>query len=108
MLAGAILAWAVLAPALVSAGIATADYSSLVSWLLWPAVTMMVTSGLVGLLRRWRLFARAVTDLGQFGDPAPALLGRPPLHRGGGGVAVLAGVPRAPALGLATLVARWC
>jgi uncharacterized oligopeptide transporter (OPT) family protein len=67
MLAGAIVGWLILAPRLVQAGFAIADYTSLVGWLLWPAVTMMVTSGLLALLRRWRAFTRAVTDLGQVG-----------------------------------------
>ena len=105
MLAGAILAWAVLAPRLVGAGIATADYSSLVSWLLWPAVTMMVTSGLVGLLRRWRSFARAVTDLGQFGtQPRRFWAG---LAITGAAVVLLSWLVFHvhPLLGLATLVA---
>jgi putative OPT family oligopeptide transporter len=65
LLAGALLAWAVLGPALVRAGIAQAEYQSLVSWLLWPAVALMVAAGLTELASRWRSFAPAVRALGQ-------------------------------------------
>jgi uncharacterized oligopeptide transporter (OPT) family protein len=75
ILAGSLLAWAVVAPALVRAGVATADYTSLVGWLLWPAVAAMVTTGLVGLLRRWRSFVQAVSDLGQLGEQPRRLWG---------------------------------
>jgi uncharacterized oligopeptide transporter (OPT) family protein len=65
LLAGSILAWGLVAPALVRAGIARAEYSSLVSWLLWPGVAMMVSSGLVGLATRWRSFAKALSDVSE-------------------------------------------
>jgi uncharacterized oligopeptide transporter (OPT) family protein len=76
MLGGSILAWGVLAPALVRGGIAQADYVSLVSWLLWPGVALMVTAGLVGLAARWRTFAgtawRAVTSVGRLASATHA------------------------------------
>ena len=70
MLAGAVLAWAVIAPALVRAGMAGADYQALVAWLLWPGVAAMVAAGLVGLVARWRSFARAIVDVGRLGAGA--------------------------------------
>jgi uncharacterized oligopeptide transporter (OPT) family protein len=60
---GSVVAWGLLGPALVKAGIGQADYSSLVSWLLWPGVAMVVASGLVSLAGLWRSFARAVGAL---------------------------------------------
>jgi uncharacterized oligopeptide transporter (OPT) family protein len=71
LLLGGVIAWALLAPALLRAGIASADYGSLVSWLLWPGVALMVAAGLVGLLLRWRSFARVATGLSRLrGLPA--------------------------------------
>jgi uncharacterized oligopeptide transporter (OPT) family protein len=63
LMGGSIVAWGLVAPAIVRAGIATAEYTSLVSWLLWPGVAMMVASGLVGLVVRWRSFAKAVSEV---------------------------------------------
>jgi uncharacterized oligopeptide transporter (OPT) family protein len=60
---GSIVAWGLVAPALVRGGVARADYSSLVAWLLWPGVAMMVASGLVGLVGQWRSFAKAISDV---------------------------------------------
>ena len=75
VLAGSVLAWAIVAPALVRAGIASADYTALVGWLLWPAVGMMVTTGVLGLASRWRSFVRAVSELGQLGGQPRRLWG---------------------------------
>lgn len=51
LLAGAILAWAVIAPELVAQGIVDVTgaenwFQPLVGWLLWPGVTLMVTASL--------------------------------------------------------------
>jgi uncharacterized oligopeptide transporter (OPT) family protein len=63
LVGGSILAWGVVAPALVGARVADATYTSLVSWLLWPGLGIMVSSGLVGLLGRWRSFAKAFSGV---------------------------------------------
>jgi len=65
LLGGSILAWGIVAPALVRSGIARAEFGSLVSWLLWPGVAVMVSSGLVGLATRWRSFAKALSDVSE-------------------------------------------
>jgi uncharacterized oligopeptide transporter (OPT) family protein len=66
LFAGSVIAWGIIGPALVRAGIGQADYSSLVSWLLWPGVAMVVASGLVSLAGLWRSFGRAVADLSRW------------------------------------------
>jgi uncharacterized oligopeptide transporter (OPT) family protein len=70
-LGGALLAWCAIAPGLVRHGLAQADYSSLVSWLLWPATALLVVSSLVslalggrGILRSWRGGAARTGDRG--------------------------------------------
>lgn len=61
MLAGAAIAWMVIAPQLVARGVAGASYPELVSWTLWPGAALMVAASLAGLLfsardvlRAWR------------------------------------------------------
>jgi uncharacterized oligopeptide transporter (OPT) family protein len=51
LLVGALAAWVVLAPRLVGAGVCTAEYGSLVGWLMWPGVGLMAVGGLAGLSR---------------------------------------------------------
>jgi hypothetical protein len=52
VLAGSVLAWAIVAPALVRGGDRQRRlHRQLVGWLLWPAVGMMVTTGVLGLAR---------------------------------------------------------
>lgn len=65
LLAGAVLAWGVLAPAILARGWVAAGpadpqaswFAPLVEWLLWPGVTMMVVSALaafvIALVRLW-------------------------------------------------------
>ncbi len=65
LLLGAAVAWGGLSPALVRAGIATAEYTALESWLLWPGVALMVAAGLVGLLLRWRTFVQVAVGVGR-------------------------------------------
>ncbi len=61
ILLGAVLAWVVVAPALVERGVAGASYPELVSWTLWPGAALMVAGSLAMLLfdardvlRAWR------------------------------------------------------
>ena len=63
VLAGGLIAWVVLARVVVDAGVVASDYVAVASWLLWPGVTMMVTSGLVRLALEWRSLARVAADL---------------------------------------------
>jgi uncharacterized oligopeptide transporter (OPT) family protein len=67
ILGGSVLAWGIVAPLLVRSGFASAEYTSIVSWLLWPGVGVMVASGLVGLATRWRSFAKALSDVSELG-----------------------------------------
>jgi uncharacterized oligopeptide transporter (OPT) family protein len=64
LLGGAVIAWGILGPGLIRAGVARAEYVSLVSWLLWPGMALMVAAGLVALAVRWRSFARVFSRLG--------------------------------------------
>lgn len=60
---GAILYYGVLGPILVKEGIAEPGYRGIVSWTLWPATAMMVTSGLLSFALRWRTVLRAFQGL---------------------------------------------
>lgn len=74
LLVGAIIAWIIGAPVLVSSGIAaSASFGACSGWLIWPGVGLLLASSFVPLLMDWRVFARSFRDL-------PALLRR----RGGG------------------------
>jgi uncharacterized oligopeptide transporter (OPT) family protein len=89
LLAGSIAAWGVLAPMLTRAGIAKADYASLVEWLLWPAIALMVSSGLTGLALRWRSFAKAFVDVKDLGAAAGEKTSWPTLVASGAAVVLL-------------------
>ncbi|MDQ3369270.1 MAG: OPT/YSL family transporter [Myxococcota bacterium] len=51
---GSAAAWLGLAPQLVGAGLADPDYGSLVNWLLWPGVGLMLGGTLGGVVTTWR------------------------------------------------------
>ncbi len=64
MVAGAAITWLVIAPRLFHAGlVTTADYSAFVSWLVWPAVGMMLPSAILPLIFDWRSAWRSMRDL---------------------------------------------
>ncbi|HEY0705897.1 MAG TPA: OPT/YSL family transporter [Polyangia bacterium] len=64
MAIGALLAWAVLAPSALGAGLAAeATYPALVPVLLWPGLALMVGSGFAHLALSWRTFGRSFADL---------------------------------------------
>ena len=61
ILLGAVLAWVVIAPALVARGVAGPSYPELVTWTLWPGAALMVAGSLTMLvfdagkmIRAWR------------------------------------------------------
>jgi len=73
MLVGSLFFWGVLGPWLVSTGIAQPGYKGIVSWILWPATAMMVTSGLLSFALKWRTVLRAFGGLrGMLGGPGDA------------------------------------
>jgi uncharacterized oligopeptide transporter (OPT) family protein len=59
MLLGTAVAWLVLGPLLVHAGVATPSYPSIVSWTLWPGAALMVASSLTKLVLGGRALVRA-------------------------------------------------
>ena len=63
MLVGAGLAWIVVAPRLIHGGLVPAEYSALVSWLVWPALGIMLPSTFLPLLLDWRATWRSFRDL---------------------------------------------
>ncbi len=66
---GSVLAYAVLGPWLLDAGLVQpgppgkAWYKQLVAWLLWPGVTLMVVASLTSLALSWRTLARGLGGL---------------------------------------------
>ena len=63
MLVGGIICYGIIGPILVSRGIAEPGYRGIVSWVLWPATAMMVTSGLLSFALKWRTVVRAFGGL---------------------------------------------
>lgn len=64
LLLGAIVYYGIIGPQLIDAGVAAPGYRGIVSWTLWPATAMMVTSGLLAFAMRWRTVVRAFSELG--------------------------------------------
>ncbi|MFL5344038.1 MAG: OPT/YSL family transporter [Hyalangium sp.] len=69
MLLGAVLAWGMIAPALVQAGVVgpNAGYEQFTEWLTWPGVGLMVGAAVVALGAQARSLLAAVTDLRSIG-----------------------------------------
>lgn len=62
MLIGAVLAWPVLGPYLVSHGVVAlpegaSAYREIMQWTMWPGVMMMIAAGLTALVLKWRVVA---------------------------------------------------
>jgi OPT family oligopeptide transporter len=53
----------VIGPVLLDQGIVEPGYRGLVSWVLWPATSMMVTGGLLSFGLRWKTIVRAFSGL---------------------------------------------
>jgi uncharacterized oligopeptide transporter (OPT) family protein len=82
LLLGAVLAWGVIAPELIAAGVVPGDalegaswFGPLVEWLLWPGVTLMVMASLGSLLPQLVAFLIR-GDQGGPGTPARETEGR--------------------------------
>lgn len=69
MLLGAVIAWGVIAPALVQAGVvgSNAGYEQFTEWLTWPGVGLMVGAAVIALGAQARSLLAAVTDLRAIG-----------------------------------------
>lgn len=63
LLAGAIIYYGVIGTILIEQEIAKPGYRGIVSWTLWPATAMMVTSGLLSFALRWKTVIRAFKGL---------------------------------------------
>jgi len=63
MLIGSVVCFGIIGPILVERGIAEPGYRGIVSWVLWPATAMMVTSGLLSFALKWRTVLRAFGGL---------------------------------------------
>jgi uncharacterized oligopeptide transporter (OPT) family protein len=63
MLIGSVICFGIIGPILVQQGIAEPGYRGIVSWVLWPATAMMVTSGLLSFALKWRTVLRAFGGL---------------------------------------------
>ena len=63
MLVGSVVCFGIIGPILVARGVAEPGYRGIVSWVLWPATAMMVTSGLLSFGLKWRTVLRAFGGL---------------------------------------------
>lgn len=65
MFIGASIGWGMLAPWLVQHHVlARLDFSTCLSWLVWPGLGLLLAGSLLPLLMDWRPIVRAVRDLG--------------------------------------------
>ena len=68
MLLGAALAWGLLAPVALATGeVAGADFGSLIGWLTWPGVALMVSGAMVALALQGHAFLRSFGSSGSTG-----------------------------------------
>ena len=68
MLLGGVLTYTVLAPKMVADGvIATVSYKAMASWMVWPAASILVASGLTSFALDWRSVARSFRGLARVG-----------------------------------------
>lgn len=71
LLLGAVITWGVIAPDVLALGWAQpgkpdgAWFGTLIEWLVWPGVVMMVTASLTSFLFSWRSVLRALTGSGR-------------------------------------------
>ena len=72
LLLGTILYYGLIAPVLVANAIVPPGYKGIVSWTLWPATALMVTSGLLSFAFKWRTVLRAFSGLTSLGGSRSA------------------------------------
>lgn len=63
LLIGSVIYFGVIGSILVEKGVVQPGYRGIVSWTLWPATAMMVTSGLLSFAMRWRTILRSFRGL---------------------------------------------
>ncbi len=73
MLVGSVICYGVIGPVLVREAIVEPGYRGIVSWTLWPATAMMVSSGLLSFALRWRTVARAFRGFASVFSGAPSV-----------------------------------
>lgn len=73
LIVGSILAYAVIGPRLVDEGLASPQWSSLLEWLLWPGVTLMVVSSLVSFSFSLPRIVRGMKNRSNGSAGAPAI-----------------------------------
>jgi putative OPT family oligopeptide transporter len=79
LLLGGVAAWGFLAPRVVSAGIvASSDFSSCISWLVWPALGLLIAASFLPLVLDWRALLRGLRDLVAFSRDRAAAGGGAP------------------------------
>ncbi len=65
MLAGAVVAYGLLAPPLVAAGvIPSVTYRAIVQWTLWGGAGVLISSGVISVALDWRSLARGLAGIG--------------------------------------------
>jgi OPT family oligopeptide transporter len=79
MFIGALINYGILAPLLMKAGVikAAGGYRNIVSWSLWPGVSLMLTSSLVTFALNWKVLARAFAGLGAMFTKSKSLVENP-------------------------------
>lgn len=81
MLVGAVICYGIIGPILVAREIVEPGYRGIVSWVLWPATAMMVTSGLLSFGLKWRTVLRAFGGLSRLAGGAGLASDDDPLAR---------------------------
>jgi uncharacterized oligopeptide transporter (OPT) family protein len=75
VLAGGLVAWSMIAPAVAHHGlVAPTDYEHFAAWLLWPGVSLMTSAALASLSLEWQSGVRALRDLAHIGRVGAARL----------------------------------
>ena len=81
MLVGAVICYGIIGPILVEREIVQPGYRGIVSWVLWPATALMVTSGLLSFGLKWRTVLRAFGGLSRLAGSGTAAADADPLAR---------------------------
>jgi uncharacterized oligopeptide transporter (OPT) family protein len=81
MLGGAVICYGIIGPILVEREIVQPGYRGIVSWVLWPATALMVTSGLLSFGLKWRTVLRAFGGLSRLAGSGTAAADADPLAR---------------------------